>query len=367
MKNKKYLFVGLFVLAILPAYATSLLQPTSFPKTFNDVPFNDRMAVLAEGYSLFAREYDENGRCISGCPYMGITIAQDEKDSQEATEYFAELVANSIDDTENEPLSDSTTPGASFPDLPSGSSANSIMPVMSITHPGPEPISQTSPSLDDAVGVSSVPRVKRSALPLRSPLDIDIVLNDDFGWRNTVINGKKRTYLHDGIDINAAIDKRTHLGQNVYATGDGTVAQAASGYNGGNGNYIRIRHAKGFFSEYKHLSAINVLAGQEVRAGDKIGMSGNTGFSSGPHLHYDVILVRDGKTTFVDVLCPCASSKFTRNEKESLRTQETGLSCDRSALNTAYKFRHKNIKKTEWRIKAGHCMQKDTDKLPDEQ
>lgn len=61
------------------AHSASLLQAQSFPKTFNDLSFTDRMAVRAEGYAPFETEYDEQGRCISGCPYTGMTIEDEEE------------------------------------------------------------------------------------------------------------------------------------------------------------------------------------------------------------------------------------------------------------------------------------------------
>ena len=60
------------------AHSASLLQAQSFPKTFNDLSFTDRMAVRAEGYAPFETEYDAQGRCISGCPYTGMTIEDEE-------------------------------------------------------------------------------------------------------------------------------------------------------------------------------------------------------------------------------------------------------------------------------------------------
>lgn len=61
------------------AHSASLLQAQSFPKTFNDLSFTDRMALRAEGYAPFETEYDEQGRCISGCPYAGMTIEDEEE------------------------------------------------------------------------------------------------------------------------------------------------------------------------------------------------------------------------------------------------------------------------------------------------
>ena len=66
----------LFVLLMLAqdVYAASLLKSQSFPKTFQDLSFTQRINVLSEGYEPWESEYDANGHCISGCIYSGITI-----------------------------------------------------------------------------------------------------------------------------------------------------------------------------------------------------------------------------------------------------------------------------------------------------
>lgn len=88
--------------------------------------------------------------------------------------------------------------------------------------------------------------------------------------------------MHEGMDF--ACD----TGTPVYATGDGevTVAQWHSGY----GNLIEINHGYGYTTRFAHLSKLNVKAGQKVHRGDLIGLSGNTGKSTGPHVHYEVRL-----------------------------------------------------------------------------
>jgi len=74
----------------------------------------------------------------------------------------------------------------------------------------------------------------------------------------------------------------------VYATGSGTVIDA--GWNGGFGNCVVIDHGYGFRTTYGHLSSIKVSKGLNVKRGDLIGLSGSTGTSSGPHLHYQIDL-----------------------------------------------------------------------------
>ena len=70
------------------------------------------------------------------------------------------------------------------------------------------------------------------------------------------------------------------------ATGDGLVTFA--GRQSGYGNLIKIEHALGTETRYGHLSKINVKVGQKVSRGSLIGAMGNTGRSTGPHLHYEV-------------------------------------------------------------------------------
>ncbi len=76
------------------------------------------------------------------------------------------------------------------------------------------------------------------------------------------------------------------VGTPVYATGEGTVIFA--GWQRGYGNLIKIQHELGTETRYGHLSKIRVKAGQKVSRGSQIGDMGNTGRSTGSHLHYEV-------------------------------------------------------------------------------
>lgn len=101
-----------------------------------------------------------------------------------------------------------------------------------------------------------------------------------YGYRRDPIYGTSR--FHEGMDFSAA------TGTPVYATGNGTVKSA--GWESGYGNSIDIDHGFNYLTRYAHLSEINVKAGQSVKRGDLIGKVGNTGKSTGSHLHYEVRL-----------------------------------------------------------------------------
>lgn len=87
---------------------------------------------------------------------------------------------------------------------------------------------------------------------------------------------------HQGIDI--AVD----FGAPVYASAAGKIEQA--GWNGGYGRYVRINHGNGYESAYGHMSSLAVEAGQQVAKGEIIGFVGSSGYSTGPHIHYEVLV-----------------------------------------------------------------------------
>ena len=104
------------------------------------------------------------------------------------------------------------------------------------------------------------------------------VMASGYGIRRDPVYGT--TKFHEGMDFSSPI------GTPVYATGDGTVQSA--GWQSSYGNLIVIDHGYNYTTRYAHLSKIQVSAGQKVRRGDLIGLVGNTGKSTGPHLHYEV-------------------------------------------------------------------------------
>ena len=117
-------------------------------------------------------------------------------------------------------------------------------------------------------------------VPLGHPVVGSHRYTSGFGYRKDPVSGKRR--MHNGTDIAAP------LGTKIVASGDGVVIFA--GNNGGYGRLIKIKHSQGFISYYAHLHRINVKVGQKVSRGDKIGAMGNSGRSTGVHLHYEIRL-----------------------------------------------------------------------------
>lgn len=112
----------------------------------------------------------------------------------------------------------------------------------------------------------------------RNPLRVPLVLTSKYGYRPHPVTRRYR--FHEGIDLRAAVGTR------VYASKAGRVIFA--GRKGGYGKIVGIEHEGNFSTWYGHLSRIRVKAGQTVSQGKVIGLSGNTGISTGPHLHFEI-------------------------------------------------------------------------------
>jgi murein DD-endopeptidase MepM/ murein hydrolase activator NlpD len=102
--------------------------------------------------------------------------------------------------------------------------------------------------------------------------------------------GHKRDPFTGQIKMHSGLDISNHIGTHVIATANGTVEKVE--YSNGLGKTIVINHGNGFKTVYGHLSEYRVKAGQYVTRGQLIALMGNTGYSTGPHVHYEVF--RDG-------------------------------------------------------------------------
>lgn len=110
------------------------------------------------------------------------------------------------------------------------------------------------------------------------PLNREISITSPYGIRTHPIFGASK--FHNGIDLAANYE-------NVYSVLDGIVTETGRDNNGG-GNYIKIKHFDRFETAYLHLSEIYYRVGEFVKAGFIIAKSGNSGNSTGPHLHFSV-------------------------------------------------------------------------------
>ncbi|MFT3808857.1 MAG: peptidoglycan DD-metalloendopeptidase family protein [Micropepsaceae bacterium] len=116
------------------------------------------------------------------------------------------------------------------------------------------------------------------AIPLANPLPSVTRISSGFGGRSDPFNGGRA--FHSGLDF------KSGMGAPIIATAPGVVTIAE--WHGGYGRMVEIDHGYGLKTRYAHLSSIDVVEGQKVAFGEKVGGLGSTGRSTGPHLHYEV-------------------------------------------------------------------------------
>lgn len=119
--------------------------------------------------------------------------------------------------------------------------------------------------------------------PVRLPgqdalLPVNGVITSNYGWRHDPIDGGMRH--HNGVDI------AVPTGTSVKAIAAGTVLQST--WRGGYGNLVSIDHGDGTVSLYGHNAQLLVAVGEQVQAGQTVALSGSTGRSTGPHLHFEL-------------------------------------------------------------------------------
>ena len=140
-----------------------------------------------------------------------------------------------------------------------------------------------SKSFDEVALLSKRAGDMASCIPAIPPVTTDrsiYRLSSGFGYRKDPING--RVTRHRGVDF------ALKPGNPVYSTGDGVVESVKFEFFG-YGNQIVIDHGFGYKTRYAHMKSIGVTEGMKIKRGECIGLSGNSGKSTGPHLHYEVI------------------------------------------------------------------------------
>lgn len=140
-----------------------------------------------------------------------------------------------------------------------------------------------SKSQDEVVSLAENKEKQLAAVPAIQPVANKqlIALASGFGLRVHPIYKVKK--MHTGIDFAASI------GTPIYATADGKVVEVSVRFSG-YGKMVEIDHGFGYRTRYAHMHGFAVRQGQNVKRGDLIGYVGNTGLSTAPHLHYEVML-----------------------------------------------------------------------------
>ena len=140
-----------------------------------------------------------------------------------------------------------------------------------------------SDSYDDLVRMAINKENMIAAIPAIQPVSNKDLTRTASGWGYRIHPIYKIRKFHYGIDFTAP------TGTEIYATGDGVIESVETTSRDGYGNNIIINHGYGYKTLYAHMNGFNVRKGQKVKRGDVIGYVGNTGLSTAPHLHYEVI------------------------------------------------------------------------------
>ena len=266
-------------------WADSLLSAEKFPKTFSDLSFVDRLAVLSDG--VLESVYDADGKCVSGCAYQGITLAEDIENTTANTyaalNYISTQNHGNNDIQHNDNQNDNNQqPEILSPTQQQESENKNIGGV-------PPPYFDYGQYAKCTVNNPVLPN-PNTQIPANPPIAENIRITSDFGPRVAPkTNNGHGSSNHKGLDIGVPI------GTNVYAAANGTIERIWD--SGTGGLAVLIRHdGTNFHTAYFHLSDNKILSvGDKVNAGCLIAKSGNTGNSSGPHLHYTVYYTAPGK------------------------------------------------------------------------
>jgi murein DD-endopeptidase MepM/ murein hydrolase activator NlpD len=156
-----------------------------------------------------------------------------------------------------------------------------LTPISMSTSGGiPAPEELRANTILDGLDQMNMYRIAAFKLPFAMPVKGSFRWTSGFGYRRDPKGYGTR--MHEGTDMAGA------YGMPIHATADGVVTYA--GWDGGYGRLVTIRHDFGVETRYAHLSQIRVEVGQRVSRGDRIGDMGNSGRSTGTHLHYEVRL-----------------------------------------------------------------------------
>lgn len=139
-----------------------------------------------------------------------------------------------------------------------------------------------SNSLEELISLGKNQEARSKCIPAIQPISNKDLTRTASGYGMRIDPIYRTPRFHSGMDFSAKV------GTEIYATGDGVVTFAA--WKQGYGNCLMIDHGYGFQTLYGHMSKYKARIGQKVKRGEIVGEVGNTGKSTGPHLHYEVIV-----------------------------------------------------------------------------
>ena len=139
-----------------------------------------------------------------------------------------------------------------------------------------------SKSFDDLLEIAKTREERLQCIPAIQPISNKDLKQTASGYGMRIDPIYQTPHFHAGMDFNAKV------GTDVYVTGNGTVTYAD--WKQGYGYTVIVSHGFGYQTLYGHLNKYNVKVGQNVKRGEIIGQVGNTGKSTGPHLHYEVLV-----------------------------------------------------------------------------
>lgn len=230
------------------------LSATSFPTTKFDTTFTERVDEMYKGYAPYETIWDDNGNCISGCAYSGMSIDSEKKRLERAAEIIQQKINTYC---ANNPADCMPPPE---PDAIKTSENNSFF-------------SHTCSPANTAIS-------SNQTIPRGEPLIGEPPISSRF-QRARNINGIVQD--HNGIDFAVSV------GTPVFSPAGGMVESVFQDKTCGKG--VILKHSDGFGTLYCHLSDNSIVKhGQTVVAGCIIARTGNTGYSTGPHLHYAIYL-----------------------------------------------------------------------------
>ena len=203
-------------------------------------------------------------------------VAEDAaKEDAEDTAKEDSVSSNDSSETETAPISASNGTNRL---LPQGGLGKEIDP-LDLLKDAKAQVPKLNEALDSTAKPLEATLAAEAAYPTGLPVTGHLDISSEFGVRSNPFSG-------GGYEVHEGIDFIGDIGDIIAATGDGKVVLA--GPNGGYGNTVTIDHGYGYETLYAHMSKVEVAVGDRVKRGQIIGRIGNTGRSSGPHLHYSI-------------------------------------------------------------------------------